>query len=53
MPSTLYIVGVHNTLVYGEVISDGGKQIIHKTILMQNTGCMVLNIHITICTALE
>lgn len=32
MPSTLYIVGVHNTLVYGEVISDGGKQIIHKTI---------------------
>lgn len=46
MPSTLYIVGVHNTPVYGEVISDGGKSIIHKTILMQNTGCMVLIIRI-------
>ena len=44
MPSILRSRRAQYACLWGKVVSDGGKQTIHKPRLMQNTGCTILKI---------
>lgn len=53
MHSTLYARHPCCFMQKSGEISDDGKQIIHKTRLMQITGCTVLNTYLTVCVTVK